>query len=51
MLQEFFATLFASKRAAKRLKRILPVLERLQDSLGELNDIAVDKKRLAAMSG
>jgi triphosphatase len=46
---EFFATLFASKRAAKRLKRILPVLERLQDSLGELNDIAVDKKRLAAI--
>jgi CHAD domain-containing protein len=46
---EFFATLFASKRAAKRLKRLLPVLERLQDGLGELNDIAVDKERLAAI--
>ena len=46
---EFFATLFASKRAAKRLKRLLPVLERLQDGLGELNDIAVDEERLAAI--
>ena len=46
---EFFATLFANKRAAKRLKRLLPVLERLQDGLGELNDIAVDKERLAAI--
>src|SRR6516164_4767203 len=46
---EFFATLFASKRVAKRLKQLLPVLERLQDGLGELNDIAVDKKRLAAV--
>jgi triphosphatase len=46
---EFFATLFASKRAAKRLNRLLPVLERLQDGLGELNDIAVDKERLAAI--
>jgi len=45
---EFFATLFASKRAAKRLKRLIPILERLQDGLGELNDIAVDK-RLAAI--
>jgi transposase len=34
---------------SKRLKRLLPVLERLQDSLGELNDITVDKKRLAAI--
>ena len=46
---EFFATLFANKRAAKRLKRLLPVLERLQDGLGELNDIAVDKERLGAI--
>jgi broad specificity phosphatase PhoE len=46
---EFFATLFASKRAAKQLKRLLPVLERLQDGLGELNDIAVDEERLAAV--
>lgn len=46
---EFFAALFSTKLATKRLKQLLPVLERLQDSLGELNDIAVDEKRLATM--
>lgn len=46
---EFFATLFAGKWAAKRLKQLLPVLERLQDNLGDLNDIAVDEERLATM--
>jgi triphosphatase len=46
---EFFATLFTDKRATKRLERLLPVLERLQDSLGDLNDIAVDEARLATM--
>ena len=47
---EFFATVFASKRTARRLKWLLPVLERLQDGLGELNEIAVDKERLAAIA-
>jgi triphosphatase len=46
---EFFGTLFTGKRALKRLEQLLPVLECLQDSLGDLNDIAVDEARLATM--
>jgi inorganic triphosphatase YgiF len=46
---EFFATLFTAKRAVKRRKRFLPALERLQDALGDLNDIAVHEKRIAAL--
>ncbi|MGN6747188.1 MAG: CYTH and CHAD domain-containing protein, partial [Xanthobacteraceae bacterium] len=46
---EFFATLFTSRRAVKRRKQFLPALERLQDALGDLNDIAVHEKRIAAM--
>jgi triphosphatase len=40
---EFFAPLFRTKRAAKRRKQFLPALERLQDALGDLNDIAVQR--------
>jgi inorganic triphosphatase YgiF len=47
---EFFASLFGSKRALKRCKHFLSALERLQDSLGDLNDIAVHEKRIAAMA-
>ena len=47
---EFFAALFTTKRARKRRKQFLPALERLQDGLGDLNDIAVHEKRIAAMS-
>ena len=47
---EFFASLFVSKRAAKRRKQLLPALERLQDGLGDLNDIAVDEERIREMS-
>ena len=47
---EFFASLFASRRQMKRRKSLLQALERLQDSLGELNDIAVDEQRLTAMA-
>jgi CHAD domain-containing protein len=47
---EFFASLFESKRAAKRRKQLLPALERLQDSLGDLNDIAVDEEHIREMS-
>ena len=47
---EFFARLFVSKRAAKRRKQLLPALERLQDGLGDLNDIAVDEDRIRKMS-
>jgi triphosphatase len=46
---EFFATLFTTRRALKRRKQFLPALERLQDGLGDLNDIAVHEKRIAAM--
>lgn len=47
---EFFAGLFASKRAGeKRRKRFLAALEALQDSLGDLNDIAVHERRIPAM--
>jgi triphosphatase len=46
---EFFASLFVSKRATKRRKQLGPVLVRLQDGLGELNDIAVDEDRIAAI--
>ncbi len=46
---EFFAALFTTKRAHKRRKQFLSALERLQDGLGDLNDIAVHEKRIAAM--
>jgi CHAD domain-containing protein len=46
---EFFASLFTSRRAAKRRKQFLAALESLQDALGDLNDIAVHEKRIAAM--
>lgn len=38
---EFFASLFDGKKSKKRRKAMLPELERLQDLLGEMNDIAV----------
>ena len=47
---EFFASLFSNKRVVKRRKRFLAALERLQDGLGDLNDIAVHEKHIAAMS-
>ena len=47
---EFFAALFAKKRAVKRRSRFVSALERLQDALGDLNDIAVHEKRIVAMS-
>ena len=46
---EFFSALFTSKRACKRRKHFLLELERLQDALGDLNDIAVHEKRITAM--
>jgi inorganic triphosphatase YgiF len=46
---EFFAGLFPGKRATKRRKQLLLRLERLQDGLGDLNDIAVHERRIAAM--
>jgi triphosphatase len=38
---EFFAGAFPGKKAEKRRKEFLAALEKLQDALGELNDIAV----------
>lgn len=46
---EFFGGLFANKRAVKRRDRFLAALEDLQDALGDLNDIAVHEKRIAAI--
>jgi CHAD domain-containing protein len=46
---EFFSSLFAGKRASKRREKFLEVLERLQDGLGDLNDIAVHEDRIAAL--
>jgi inorganic triphosphatase YgiF len=46
---EFFASLFTTRRAVKRRKHFLAALERLQDALGDLNDIAVHERRIAAM--
>lgn len=38
---EFFASLFPGKEARKRHKALLAILENLQETLGELNDLAV----------
>ncbi|MDP2619659.1 MAG: CHAD domain-containing protein [Hyphomicrobiales bacterium] len=46
---EFFAKLFEGRRAAKRRERFLPALGRLQDGLGDLNDIAVHENLLNSM--
>ncbi|GGC56994.1 CYTH and CHAD domain-containing protein [Chelatococcus reniformis] len=39
---EFFATLYSGRKAGKRRKRLQQLLAGLQDSLGELNDMAVN---------
>jgi triphosphatase len=46
---EFFVSLFARNRAVKRRKQFLDALGRQQDGLGNLNDIAVHEKRIAAI--
>jgi hypothetical protein len=43
------AALFGGKQARKRRKRLLCALERLQDGIGELNDIAAYEERIAAI--
>jgi CHAD domain-containing protein len=47
---EFFADLFPGKKAAKRRKNFLAALERVQDCLGDLNDIAVHEDRITAIA-
>jgi triphosphatase len=46
---EFFAGVFPGKRAAKRREKFSGALERLQDGLGQLNDIVVHEELIAAM--
>jgi len=41
---EFFASAFPSKKSITRQKKFLLGLERLQDALGDLNDIAVNER-------
>lgn len=41
---EFFATAFPRKKFIRRRKKFVARLERLQDALGDLNDIAVNEK-------
>src|SRR5262249_33705666 len=45
---EFFSGLFQNKKAMRRQKKFMPALERLQDGLGDLNDIAVDERLIAS---
>jgi triphosphatase len=47
---EFFGHLFAGKQARRRRKTFVPVLERLQDGLGDLNDIVVHEELIAAIA-
>jgi triphosphatase len=47
---EFFANLFPGRKASKRREKFLSALERLQDCLGDLNDIAVHEDRIAAIA-
>src|SRR5215831_7611032 len=45
---EFFSGLFRDKKAIRRYKKFMPALKRLQDGLGDLNDIAVDERLIAS---
>ncbi|QFU17408.1 CYTH and CHAD domain-containing protein [Microvirga thermotolerans] len=45
---EFFSATFAGRKAERRRRVMLPVLQNLQDTLGELNDLVVAKRILAA---
>src|SRR5262245_5623520 len=45
---EFFSGLFQDKKAIRRQNKFMPALERLQDGLGDLNDIVVDERLIAS---
>jgi CHAD domain-containing protein len=47
---EFFETLFTGPRDQKRRKAFVVAVRELQDSLGDLNDIAVHENRTTAMA-
>jgi triphosphatase len=46
---EFFAGAFPGQRTARRREKLLHALEELQDTLGDLNDIAVHEEMIAAL--
>src|SRR5262249_10887832 len=48
---EFFGDLFGGKKASRRRAKFLSALERVQDCLGDLNDIAVHEERITAIAG
>jgi triphosphatase len=45
---DFFADLFPGRRAVKRREKFLAALERVHDSLGDLNDITVHESLISA---
>ena len=47
---EFFANVFPGKKASRRRRKFLTALERMQDYLGDLNDIAVHEDRITAIA-
>ena len=47
---EFFAELFPGKKASRRREKFLSALERMQDCLGDLNDMAVHEHRIRALA-
>jgi triphosphatase len=48
---EFFAPAFPRKKSMRRRKDFVASLQKLQDALGELNDIAVNEKLLQRLGG
>ena len=47
---EFFAGVFPSRKAKRRRKTFLGLIEPLQDCLGDLNDIVVDRQLAAKLA-
>lgn len=47
---EFFADVFPDKKSARRREAFIAALEKLQDALGELNDIAVHEELSAGLA-
>src|SRR5262249_18158806 len=45
---QFFSELFRDNKARRRQKKFMSALKRLQDGLGDLNDIVVDKRLIAS---
>ncbi|HZS64280.1 MAG TPA: CHAD domain-containing protein, partial [Xanthobacteraceae bacterium] len=47
---EFFAAVFPGKKAARRRETFIRALEKLQDALGQLNDIAAHEELSAGLA-